>query len=63
MPVVMESEFKDIIVSVQAIDFNGKVLTIPASKIKFKYRSTDLPKKLIFLVEHLKANYLQKKIN
>ena len=43
------SEIKDIIVSVQAIDFNGKVLTVPASKIKFKYRSTDLSKDLIFL--------------
>ena len=42
-------EFKDIIVSVQAIDFYGKVLTIPASNISFNYRSTDLSKNLIFL--------------
>ena len=42
-------EFKDIIVSVQAIDFNGKVLTIPSSKINFRYRSTDISKNLIFL--------------
>ena len=35
-------EFKDIIVSVQAIDFSGKVLTIPSSEIKFNYRSTHI---------------------
>ena len=32
------SEFKDILLSVQAIDRNGKVLTIPSSNIKFEYR-------------------------
>ncbi len=42
-------EFKDIIVSVQAIDFSGKVITIPSSKINFKYRSNDISKNLIFL--------------
>ena len=42
-------EFKDILISVQAIDFAGRVLTIPSSKINFQYRSTDLPKDLIFL--------------
>ena len=42
-------EFKDILISVQAIDFNGRVLTIPSSKIIFQYRSTNLPKDLIFL--------------
>jgi len=42
-------EFKDIIVSVQAIDFDGNVLTISSSNISFKYRSTNLPKDLIFL--------------
>ncbi len=42
-------EFKDIIKSVQAIDFRGKVLTIPSSEIKFKYRSTNLSKDLIYL--------------
>ncbi len=42
-------EFKDIIVSVQAIDFLGNVSTIPSSKITFNYRSTNLPKDLIYL--------------
>ncbi len=42
-------EFKDILVSVQLIDFNGIVKSIPAKKIEFKYRSIELPKNLIFL--------------
>ena len=44
-----EKEFKDILLSVQAIDKNGRVLTIPSSKIKFGYRENDLDKDLIFL--------------
>ena len=42
-------EFKDILLSVQAIDFLGNVLQIPYEEIKFSYRSTDLPKDLIYL--------------
>ena len=42
-------EYKDILVSVQAIDFNGKILTIPSKNIEFKYRSINLSKNLIFL--------------
>ena len=42
-------EFKDILLSVQAVDFLGNVLQIPHNKIKFSYRSTDLPKDLIYL--------------
>ena len=34
-----DSEFKDILVSVQAINRNGEVLTIPAKDILFNYRS------------------------
>ena len=44
-----DSEFKDILVSVQAINRNGEVLTIPAKDILFNYRSCNLPKDLIFL--------------
>ena len=44
-----DSEFKDILVSVQAINRNGEVLTIPAKNILFNYRSCNLPKDLIFL--------------
>ena len=42
-------EFKDILVSIQAIDGLGRVITIPAEKVLFKYRNNDLPKDLIFL--------------
>ena len=42
-------EFKDILVSVQAIDFNGNILSIPSKNIEFKYRSINLSKNLIFL--------------
>ena len=44
-----DSEFKDILVSVQAINRIGQVLTIPSKDILFKYRSCNLPKDLIFL--------------
>ena len=43
------SEFKDFLVSLQIIDFDGNIKSIPASKIIFKYRETDLPKDIIFL--------------
>ncbi len=42
-------EFKDILLSVQAIDKNGIIQTIPASKIKFGYRKSPFDKNLIFL--------------
>ena len=42
-------EFKDILISVQAIDRLGRVITIPASKILFNYRNNDLSEDLIFL--------------
>ena len=44
-----DSEFKDILISVQAINRTGEVLTIPAKDILFDYRSCNLPKDLIFL--------------
>ena len=49
------SEFKDILISVQAVDKSGKVLTIPSSKINFEYRKIDLPKNLIFLSASFKG--------
>ena len=48
-------EFKDVLVSIQAIDKNGQVLTIPASKVIFKYRSNDLKEDLIFLSASFKG--------
>ena len=43
------SEFKDILVSVQAINRLGEVITIPAKDIIFGYRFCNLAKDLIFL--------------
>jgi len=42
-------EFKDVLISIQTIDYYGKVRTIPAKEINFKYRKIDLPKDIIFL--------------
>ena len=42
-------EFKDILISIQAIDKNGEVLTIPANKVIFNYRKNNLSENLIFL--------------
>ena len=44
-----KKEFKDILVSIQLVDFKGLVRSIPANKISFNYRSIELPKDLIFL--------------
>ena len=44
-----EKEFKDVLISVQFIDFKGVIKSIPSNKIKFNYRSIELPKDLIFL--------------
>ncbi len=48
-------EIKDILVSVQAIDQLGKILTIPVNKINFDYRNNDLPDDLIFLSASFKG--------
>ena len=42
-------EFKDILVSIQAVDQSGQVITIPAKQINFKYRDCGLSDNLIFL--------------
>jgi UDP-N-acetylmuramate dehydrogenase len=48
-------EFKDILISIQAIDKEGRVLTIPSNKVTFKYRSNNLPDDLIFLSASFKG--------
>ena len=48
-------EFKDILISIQAIDKEGKVLTIPVSKVIFEYRKNDLSDDLIFLSASFKG--------
>ena len=44
-----EREFKDILISIQAINKSGQVITIPAKDINFKYRDSGLSDDLIFL--------------
>ena len=56
------TEFKDILLSVQAIDRTGNVLTIPSKNIKFEYRTNDLPKDLIFLSASFKGKFKKKDI-
>ena len=50
-----KKEFKDILISIQLVDFKGNVRSIPANKINFSYRSIDLPKDLIFLSASFKG--------
>ena len=57
-------EFKDILISIQAIDFNGNVKTIPSKDIKFDYRNNDLSEDLIFVSASFKGKKSNsKKIN
>ena len=55
-----EREFKDILISVQAVNRSGEILTIPSEKIVFDYRSCDLDKDLIFLSATFKGNNKRK---
>ena len=48
-------EFKDLLVSIQVINKSGKVLTIPAKDIDFKYRDSGLSDELIFLSASFKG--------
>ena len=50
-----DREIKDILISIQAIDKTGKVLTIPAKKVNFEYRNNDLSEDLIFLSASFKG--------
>ena len=44
-----DREFKDVLISIQCIDFNGNVKIINKNNVKFEYRGSNLPKDLIFL--------------
>jgi UDP-N-acetylmuramate dehydrogenase len=60
-------EFKDILISIQAIDKEGRVITIPANKVIFKYRNNNLQEDLIFLSASFKGkkkvkNAIQKEV-
>ena len=48
-------EFKDILVSIQAVDKMGKIITIPSNKIQFEYRNNNLTEDLIFLSASFKG--------
>jgi UDP-N-acetylmuramate dehydrogenase len=48
-------EFKDILISIQAINKSGQVITIPAKEIDFKYRDSGLSDDLIFLSASFKG--------
>jgi len=48
-------EFKDILLSIQAIDISGNVITLPAKEIKFEYRKTSLSDDLVFLSASFKG--------
>jgi len=60
-------EFKDILISVQAINKSGQVIMIPAKEIDFKYRDSGLSNDLIFLSASFKgfkknSNLIEKKM-
>ena len=48
-------EFKDVLLSIQAIDKFGNVITIPANDIQFDYRKNNLDEDLIFLSASFKG--------
>ena len=51
-----DREFKDILVSIQAIDKRGNIVTIPSKDMKFEYRKNNLPDEMIFLSASFKGN-------
>ena len=54
-------EFKDILVSIQAIDKFGRVVSIPSREIKFEYRKNNIPEDYIFLSASFKGVKSNKK--
>ena len=56
------TEFKDVLLSVQVMDFDGRVFTINSKDIEFGYRKTNLPENLIFLSASFKSNKADRKI-
>ncbi len=53
-------EFKDIILSIQAVDKLGNIITIPRKHIEFDYRKTNLSEDLIFLSASFKGKKRKK---
>tara|TARA_B100000674_G_scaffold201985_1_gene164868 strand:+ start:360 stop:1268 length:909 start_codon:yes stop_codon:yes gene_type:complete len=54
------TEFKDKVISIQCLDTEGKIHIIPANKIKFNYRNTEISENLIFLSATFKGNMSKK---
>ena len=50
-----QREFKDILISIQAVNKSGQVIAIPAKDINFKYRDSGLSEDLIFLSASFKG--------
>ncbi len=48
-------EFRDMLLSIQAVNKSGNVITIPAKDIKFEYRKNNLSDDLIFLSASFKG--------
>ena len=44
-----DHDISQILLSVQAVDLNGRLITIPRSEIKFHYRGSNLDSDLIFV--------------
>ena len=55
-----QKEFKDVLLSIQLVDFHGIIKTLPANKVVFKYRNIDLPKNMIFLSATFSGIYKNK---
>jgi UDP-N-acetylmuramate dehydrogenase len=55
-------EFKDILISIQALSKSGQVLTIPAKDISFKYRDSGLSDDIIFLSASFRGFKKDKKL-
>ena len=55
-----DQEFKDVLVSIQYVDYKGIIKTISANKINFNYRNTDLPQDIIFLSATFKGTNKKK---
>ena len=51
-----EKEFGDVLVSIQTIDYEANIKTIPAKNINFKYRNINLSNEIIFLSATFKGN-------
>ena len=57
-----QREFKDILISIQALNKSGQVITIPTKNINFKYRDSGLSDDLIFLSASFKGFRKEKNI-